>query len=387
MPVVQEVQMEEEEMFVEKEVRNADSSEDDDESSESDYGMGKDVAGEEVDDDANLHQKIKELKRKREFEGDSEPEDLFCESEEEEEFVPPEPLHKLPVRRGPTSRSHCSSQSALEADYIPSSDEDIDQPHPDDSDVEVEVYLPSSGRKSRAKKRKARQWYEESRLTPQEQICWHLCFLDVYQFRRALVNLHVTQRRNFHYHRNNKDRIIVDCVEQECPFHMVASVIGNEKTFCIRKLQLEHTCAPSGENCKVPTRFVAKAIEDSMRTDPRAGVETVIEKTKEKFGVEVGKNKAYRARQKALSVVQGDQEAQYTRIRDYLQTVLDTNPGSRCIVTTRVVREHPSPNPRFHRLFMCLGAQIEGFLKGCRPFIGMFLSHLFHFIYSLSLHF
>ena len=91
--------------------------------------------------------------------------------------------------------------------------------------------------------------------------------------------------------------------------------------------------------------------------------------------MEVGKNKAYRARQKALSVVQGDQEAQYTRIRDYLQTVLDTNPGSRCIVTTIVVREHPSPNPRFHRLFMCLGAQIEGFLKGCRPFIGTLSSH------------
>ena len=55
MPVVQEVQMEKEEMFVEKEVTNADSSEDDDESSESDYGMGKEVAGEEVDDDADLH--------------------------------------------------------------------------------------------------------------------------------------------------------------------------------------------------------------------------------------------------------------------------------------------------------------------------------------------
>jgi hypothetical protein len=31
--------------------------------------------------------------------------------------------------------------------------------------------------------------------------------------------------------------------------------------------------------------------------------------------------------------------------------------------------ENPSNNPRFHGLFMCLNASIEGFLNGCRPFI------------------
>ncbi|KAE8806983.1 hypothetical protein D1007_16751 [Hordeum vulgare] len=76
MPVVQEVHMEEEELFMEKEVTNADSSEDDDDSSDADYDTGKDVVGEEENKDVVPHQKIKYLKRKREFEGDSEPEDF-----------------------------------------------------------------------------------------------------------------------------------------------------------------------------------------------------------------------------------------------------------------------------------------------------------------------
>ncbi|XP_073355436.1 uncharacterized protein [Aegilops tauschii subsp. strangulata] len=80
---------------------------------------------------------------------------------------------------------------------------------------------------------------------------------------------------------------------------------------------------------------------------------------------------AYRARKAAKNVVLGDQKAQYTRIRDYLQAVLDTNPGSRCIVTTKYIREHPSKNPRFHGLFICLNGCKEGFLNGCRPFIGL----------------
>ena len=43
---------------------------------------------------------------------------------------------------------------------------------------------------------------------------------------------------------------------------------------------------------------------------------------------------AYRARTKARDMVLGDHKKQYYRIRDYLQTVIDKNPGSRCIVTT-----------------------------------------------------
>jgi hypothetical protein len=43
---------------------------------------------------------------------------------------------------------------------------------------------------------------------------------------------------------------------------------------------------------------------------------------------------AYRAKSKAIDMVLGDHKKQYYRIRDYLQIVIDKNPGSRCIVTT-----------------------------------------------------
>jgi hypothetical protein len=41
----------------------------------------------------------------------------------------------------------------------------------------------------------------------------------------------------------------------------------------------------------------------------------------------------YRARTRARNIVLGDHKKQYHRLRDYLQTVIDRNPGSRCIVT------------------------------------------------------
>nr|XP_051229278.1 uncharacterized protein LOC127347092 [Lolium perenne] len=152
---------------------------------------------------------------------------------------------------------------------------------------------------------------------------------------------------------------------------MTGSTIGKEKTFCLRKLSLQHTCATSGERCKVTGKWVAKVCERNMRMDTRTSIETVMDTAKENYGVEVGKVMAYRARKRALEVVLGDQVKQYKRIRDYLQAVIDTNPGSRCIVTTKELVEHPSPNPRFHGMFVCLNGSKEGFLNGCRPFIGL----------------
>ena len=108
-------------------------------------------------------------------------------------------------------------------------------------------------------------------------------------------------------------------------------------------------------------------------------INTIMKTFKSKYGVEISTHMAYRGKNAAIKVVQGDQRGQYTRIRDYLQAVLDTNPGSRCIVTTKFVAEHPSTYPRFHGLFICLNACKEGFLSGCRPFIGTkhFLAGLF----------
>ncbi|VAH09597.1 unnamed protein product [Triticum turgidum subsp. durum] len=65
---MEEDNMEDEENMEEEDLMDSDSCED-----------------EQEDEDADIHVKIKDLKRKRVFEGDSEPEDLFCEADEEEE--------------------------------------------------------------------------------------------------------------------------------------------------------------------------------------------------------------------------------------------------------------------------------------------------------------
>lgn len=167
---------------------------------------------------------------------------------------------------------------------------------------------------------------EEQHTLPQweilAQFCKKLCISDVYQFRRALRDYHIKLSRNFQYRRNCRDKVIVKCTEEGCPFYMVASEIAQEKTFCVRKINLEHTYGAHGESTKVTIDSVARACEQTLRSDPRAGVDTIVESTKVKYGVEVPKSKAYRARKKVVKVVQGDHKAQYTRLRDFCKQSL-----------------------------------------------------------------
>ena len=228
----------------------------------------------------------------------------------------------------------------------------------------MEKFALPSGRKRVLKKAKQRLWYDETRADPHQKICLRLCFTDVKQFRRALRTFHVAQLRNFGYHRNSDQRIIAHCSEEGCPFYMTASKFAHEKTFRIRKMNLHHSCPAVGENTKVTIDWLATQCEQAIRTDPNTCIDTLIENIKLKWGVEVPRSKAYRAKTKPFQVVISDQRAQYTRLRDYLQAVIDKNPGSGCIVTTIVLPEHPSPNPRFHGLFFCLNASKQGFLTG-----------------------
>jgi hypothetical protein len=310
--------------------------EDREESSDDDQDgdfMEEDEVETESDEESELNEKLIDLKKRKRARSkqlceDEEAEDIFCDSDNSDDDSDCEVLQetvavtkkKLPVRKGPTTRSHCSQQSTTPADWLPSDDEgqDGDLDPEDDDGFETMSWALPKGRKSRAKKMDPRVWYNESRLHPEQGLCMKMCFQDVYQFRRALQTLHIAQLRNFRYHRNCKDRVMAVCSTEGCPFYMIGSVIKNEKTFCLRKCHLEHTCGTSGEHCKVTGKWVAKVCESSIRIDPRTGVEAVMETTKEKYGVDVKKMMAYRANKKALQVVLGDQIEQYRRLRDYL---------------------------------------------------------------------
>ena len=154
---------------------------------------------------------------------------------------------------------------------------------------------------------------------------------------------------------------------------MVAAVIKGETTFVIKKMRIKHTCPISTETTRVSAKWLAQKYESLFRSDLTTGIQTLIDACMEKYGVDVPESMSYRAKNLAIDAVLGDHKKQYPRLKDYAQTVMDTNPGSRVVVTTVTPTPNakiPHPGPRFHAMFHCINGAREGFIKGCRPFIG-----------------
>ena len=199
--------------------------------------------------------------------------------------------------------------------YIPSSDEEEGgflKEEDDDGFQPLSWVLPKRG-KSRAKKMPPRNWYDERRLQPHEQLCLKMCFRDVEQFRNAMINLHIAQSRNYIYHRNSNVRVTVQCIHEDCPFHMVASEIKGEKTFCIRKMIIEHTCGTTTYSSRVSAKWLAHTFESMFRSDLATNIVSLIDAARQQFGVEITKMMAYRAKNLALDAVLGDHRHQIGR--------------------------------------------------------------------------
>ncbi|KAE8815484.1 hypothetical protein D1007_06944 [Hordeum vulgare] len=301
------------------------------------------------------------------YEGDTAVEDLF-EQEEEDVNVfarqePPMQKHakmrkKLEVRKGPTTRSRSSVLEEVIPDFIPSADEEDDWLLFEDEDDghEPPSFVLPKGRNSRAKKRKPRILYNDKLEQPHQQLCLYMCFKDQHQFREALLSLHITHARYFRYHKNSDQRIIACFKQEHSQFCIVAAIIKGEKSFAIKKMRLEHTCPTNTEKSRISAKWFAKTYESLFRSDPTTSIHTLMDNCREKYGVDVGRHMAYRAKNHFVEVVLGEHNKHYPRLRDYAQTIMDTNPCSRVVVTTvtsKPTTNTPHPGPRFHAMFFC----------------------------------
>lgn len=163
---------------------------------------GRRLAEEELAEEEEEESDEESEEEQLHYEGDTEVEDLFeleddvnVVSEEEQPIQEPvKKRQKLPVRRGPTTRSHSSVLEEVKPDFKPSSDEEetgllLDS---EDDGFEPLAFVLPKGRKSRAKKRPPRKWYNEKLEQPHQQLCLQMCFRDQRQFRDALLSLHIT---------------------------------------------------------------------------------------------------------------------------------------------------------------------------------------------------
>ena len=198
-------------------------------------------------------------------------------------------------------------------------------------------------------------------------------FTNVDAFRAALKDFVIQKGFPLQRLKNEKSRCTAKCGVDGCKWRIHASPLADSVTYMIKSYTPEHTCVMDSKNREATSDWMTKKLVAVMRDHPdisRKGIEAEMLK----YGVHPSKQQVYRAREKAREEIEGTHAASYSKIPKYAVLLRQSNPGSLCKV------HYDRPNllvePRFLRLFISFKGQKDGFLTGCRPFIGFDGCHL-----------
>ncbi|KAL8547230.1 hypothetical protein ACS0TY_006810 [Phlomoides rotata] len=126
------------------------------------------------------------------------------------------------------------------------------------------------------------------------------------EFRKAVQSHAIQSKRSIHFVKNDKIRVYARCMGDGCNWGINLVKMQNESTF----------------------------------------------------------QQAYRAKTKALEIIEGFPYEQYSKLWDYAQELRNSNLNSTIILDN-------DEEGRFRGMYLCFDAVKRGFKSGCRPFIGV----------------
>ncbi|GKA11589.1 hypothetical protein Tco_0691135, partial [Tanacetum coccineum] len=161
-----------------------------------------------------------------------------------------------------------------------------------------------------------------------------------------------------------------------CGFRLWASWMSTENSFQIKSLKAEHKCARNYNLGSLVTyKWIAHHFAKEIIAYPFIPLLTMKAAIREKFLINVSLGQCKRAKQRALYDFEGGLIEHYARLWEYRQAILDTNPGSTCILDDE---ETKYGNTYFRRFYIYFKGVKDGWKAGCRRVIGLdgcFLKH------------
>ncbi|CAL8998312.1 unnamed protein product [Prunus brigantina] len=192
-----------------------------------------------------------------------------------------------------------------------------------------------------------------------------MLFSDCKVFRAAVREYSILQNRDVMFIRNAALKLKAVCGDPDCGWMIYASKMQHDNT--LQTYVGEHTCTQVWENPTVKSTWISKKYVDSLKSNPQWPVRSFKQAVEKDYNTGVSRQQVYRAKQKALKLIEGSFNEQYSRIWDYCEELRKSNPGTTAMVKCDFQQQ--LGQPKFQRMYVCLGAAKEGFKAGCRPII------------------
>jgi hypothetical protein len=196
-------------------------------------------------------------------------------------------------------------------------------------------------------------------------------FSCVEELRKALNAYSVKNKVKVNKLKNDRTRITAVC-KPGCPWFLRATKDSRTEGFTIKKLYTgKHTCRGSWDLKALTSPFLTERFLDEIRDNQKISLKTFAAKVQRQFNMCPNRWKLSRARREALSIINGDEDAQFSLLLDFGQELRKSNPGSKFFLTTNRVQGLGDEEAKEHlaTLYWSFDACKRGFLRGCRPLI------------------
>jgi hypothetical protein len=210
-----------------------------------------------------------------------------------------------------------------------------------------------------------------------------MLFTSTEQFKEAMTEYAVEGGWGIRFVKNDKVRVRAVC-QEGCKFVAYLAKLPRELTFQLKTLQLEHSCSRCFKNPRMTAKFLAKKLVGRVKDQPDIKLKSIQKKVHRKYVTHISQSKAYRAKAKAMDILEGSHIEQYNMLWDYCEELRRSNPGSTVLMKVQSFNEGEMEvedvsqirDPVFQRLYICFEACKTGFKNACRPFIGLDACHL-----------
>ncbi|KAK3204537.1 hypothetical protein Dsin_018583, partial [Dipteronia sinensis] len=159
--------------------------------------------------------------------------------------------------------------------------------------------------------------------------------------------------------RSNHTRFVAICKKRDCQWVFRTGKSRNWTYWNVKSIDSEHTCGDNGNynvdfhrvsSHVIGQPFARKFVDPGCNIRPK----DIMTDMKDKHGINLTYNKAYRSKDRALHSVFGDPWESFKTLPVYFHKLEKSNPGTKTKIET-------DRKNRFKYGFMALGACIEGF--------------------------
>ncbi|KAM0880332.1 hypothetical protein ACQ4PT_033648 [Festuca glaucescens] len=166
------------------------------------------------------------------------------------------------------------------------------------------------------------------------------------------------------------------CAAENCEWRVYAKKLHGGNTFMVVNLSSldDHTCAGSATltGHQASTSWISRRAKDIVQEDPTLSAKKLQKRLQTQYKIELSYFKVWARKKAAMNELHGTWEESFTMLWRFKAALEEACLGSIVDIDCKKI----NGQMHFSRMFVCIRACVDGFLAGCRPYLGVDSTHL-----------